>query len=380
MAFTLITDFTSNSQLPPLGVSIKKYRANDSGTTMITAQQQIDLASAIGAKFVRIDLLWADCELTTGTYTWPTYYDDLKTKAIAAGMKCLFILGQGNSLYTAGWNVPPQTSTSRTAFANWCTAVRGHFGGSYVWYEIYNEPNLNWPGYWSDATLAAQEWGLMVTAGATALKAAGACVVFSGGLSVFNPETFATAAFPYVDKTKLDGVGYHPYTGADLYGVKPETNTWDKFTAIRTAYSGGPPVANTEQGFELNKCSGTTTTDKLKRQGTWAARFVLSNLLKSQPLAIWYDLIDDGTDANDPEKMLGLYDYNMVIKSSGTSFRQMADLRNTCVSAKTYKDTDTYQIVFTMSDGSKKTVTWMATGTGSVTIPLDEIKYPVISY
>jgi hypothetical protein len=354
----LLKDFVRPTQFPMVGVSIKPSRGYNPAYP-VTDAQQLSMVQAVGAKIVRIDVPWADVEQKAGKFTWGSYLSRVNA-CKAAGIQVVVILGQGNPLYTPAWNMPPTTADAVAAFARYAVAAVGVFGANYVVYEVYNEPNL--PGNWG-GTANPTQYGALLSATSVALRAARPDArVVSGGLAVFDPDTFIASALKCVDLTKISAVGFHPYTGADDYISDPAMAPGGvpaRFAACRAAIGAGSPnVWNTEQGFELSKCAGSTISDKLARQGVFASLFVLSALLSLQNFAIWYDLVDDGTDMTNPEYGMGLFDFNFNMKPSGKGFKAITDLINGSASATVSSDGTTYVAKFTGTAGKVSTVTW----------------------
>lgn len=351
-------NYTQQRHIPLIGVSIKPSRGYNSAYP-VTDDQQISMMQRVGAKLARFDLPWADTEQKAAVYTWGVYEARI-SKFVAAGIKCILILGQGNPLYTPAWNSPPTTPAAIKAFSDWSVAALNKFGGSNVYYEVYNEPNL--PANWNGAANPKQ-YGALLSAVSTAMRAVKSSTpVISGGLAVYDPNKFIRAALVGVDLAKLSAIGFHPYTGADEYTTDPAMRPEGvpaRMAACKAAIgNGSPPVFNTEQGFELSKCEGSTLAEKKARQGIFAARFVLTGIMSYPGFAIWYDLIDDGTNMNDPESECGLFDFNFNVKPSGKGFASITSLINNCASASISGDGTTYVAKFTTAVGKVSTVTW----------------------
>lgn len=365
MAWTLINEFQFQRYLPKIGVSIKPARGFNPAAP-VTDDQQIAMLQEVGAKVCRIDIPWSNVETVAGVYNLDAYYP-LFNRLRELGIFSVIILGRGNQLYTGAWDAPPRTEAARTAFANYAKAIVAKFGAAWAWYEIYNEPNA--PINWSGAS-AATEWAQLVNTTAAAIRSLRSdAIIVTGGLAVFEPEAFIATAAPIFNPANLTSIGFHPYTGADAYISNPlmtPEGVKERMDSFKTAAGNILPPCNTEQGFELNKCAGSTTADKLKRQAVFASRFILTAIRSSNRFAIWYDLVDDGTDMNNPEHGLGLYDYNFNIKPAGLAFKRTMNLVNGCESCKIYRDGDSYKVDFTMPGGVVKTLLWTRSFTTAV--------------
>lgn len=373
----LIYAYPRASSIPQVGVCINTLRGYNPAFP-VSDDQQLAMVREVGAKIIRWNLPWAEIETSPGVYNWGAYYSRFQLFK-NAGVKSLIILGLGNPLYTASWASPPTTAAAIKAFSDFAVAALKQFGAASAFYEITNEPNM--PISWGGAPDPAQ-YGALLSAVSVAMKNVRSdAVVISGGLGVNDPDNFIKAALSIVDKSKLTGIGYHPYTGGDAYYsdplMRPES-VIDRFRACRQLVGAGCPVIyNTEQGYYLTTCGGDTLEAKLKRQAGFAARFVLNALYLGCPFSIWYNLVDDGTDMSDMEQGLGLFDFNFNIKPAGTAFKSMTALLNNCLSASTYKDGDLYQVVFNMADGPRSIV-WSANGQLSRPLPVDEKQLPLV--
>ena len=100
----------------------------------------MDLFAASGVGIQRTDMKWSDIELSPDSYTFGVYpywgYDDVNGEFSERGIRNLFILDSGNSMYGGD----ATTSAWQTGFTNYAKAVAAHYAGSGNIYEIYNEP------------------------------------------------------------------------------------------------------------------------------------------------------------------------------------------------------------------------------------------------
>ncbi len=98
------------------------------------------LANA-GISFVRNDLTWDSVETEAGVYDFVgSGYDELVDRCESLGLRILFILDYGNSLYGDPDSVVSEEA--RAAFAAFAGAAAQHYGGRGHAWEIWNEPNL----------------------------------------------------------------------------------------------------------------------------------------------------------------------------------------------------------------------------------------------
>ncbi|MFP5078301.1 hypothetical protein ACLE20_13415 [Rhizobium sp. YIM 134829] len=357
MAFVTIAAPKSPADIPLVGVSIKRARGNDKAY-LVTDDQNIALAKNVGAKLLRIDVYWADCETQRGVYDFSSV-KPLIDKAWKAGMQVLPILARGNRLYTGDWDKPAVTPEARAAYAAFAVAAGRALGVPFL--EIMNEPNNS---EMLGGPVDPEAYGRLLNEVLLAMQAAGVKTpVIAGGLGVggeggfMAPKDFIARALPFVTAPGLRAWGVHPYTGADCYlsdpMMRPEA-VQQRSLSFRPA-GVQTMVFNTEQGFSVKHCAGSTLEQKRARQAVFATRFVLSALTQWQ-MAIWYNLIDDGKDMNNVEQGFGLYDFDMKIKPAGLAFQAAMGLLNTCASVIVRKDGDLLQGLFKMPSGDTITL------------------------
>ena len=122
-----------------MGVSMQtNWLVNGNTTAGVSLQQlpaQVELASAAGARIIRIDLHWNLTEPHPGVYDWG-WYDSFLPAFWAGGMRMLFILDYANSNYNGFGS--PSTPEAFAAFGRWAKAAATHFKGKDVIWEVYN--------------------------------------------------------------------------------------------------------------------------------------------------------------------------------------------------------------------------------------------------
>ena len=89
-----------------------------------------------GCKFVRMDCTWDSVETTAGQYDFSAQ-DSLVDACTAHGIRVLYVLDYGNSLY----GTDPTSATWQQGFANFAAAAAAHYAGDGVVWELWNEPN-----------------------------------------------------------------------------------------------------------------------------------------------------------------------------------------------------------------------------------------------
>lgn len=340
----------SKDQIPLMGVCVHLNRLPDD--TVI--QKLLDLK----VKIVRRDLDWHRTESAKGVYNF-SYFDTLHNKLVANGIKTVILLGKGNALYGQAWDQPPTTTAGIDAMAKWAQAVAKRYGPDQI-YELYNEPNLT--TFWPSGP-NPQQFATLVNRVAAAIKAIHPnAVVVTGGVAAaqgLKAEDFIKAAYPFLDKTKLNAIGTHPYTASDKWESNPldEIEAMDDRNKLMQSVAGGMQVFGTESGIWLSKCDGATRAEKLKRQGVLTGRWVLASLMWPQPWNMYYDLVDDGTDPANDEHNFGLVSTTGAMKPAGEYFKKLNDILQKADKVTLSNEGEEFKAIFNVPDGTW-TVEW----------------------
>ena len=265
----------------------------------IDDDRQLDLARAAGFSFVRADLLWRAVE-RNGRYRFAAA-DRLMAALDARGMGVLWILDYGHPQH--GGDVPRQPDDV-AAFARYAEAVAAHFRGRNLRYEIWNEPNID--RFWPPHPNAAEYAALAREAVAAIRRADPAAQVATGSLARFD--------LPYFTQVLAaggagDAVSVHPYRTAP-----PETVAAD-LPALRHLIGPNMEIWDTEWGYSsydyfYREVGGDGHGPAgRKRQAVLACREALTVWALGLPVAVWYDMRDDGQDPRNGEDNFGLVDW-----------------------------------------------------------------------
>jgi hypothetical protein len=299
----------------------------------VSPSQNLALLQKIGAGCARSDIGWDWIERagSAGAYDWQSA-DDLWLPLCHAGLKPIMIATYNNPLYAAGVFRPIVGSVNIAAYQNFAVAIANHYSAicPHMAVELFNEPSAsNWTTTpWSGASYAS-----MLSPVSAAIKAAQPRVtVYSGGIGMdpHDPASWITQMvgagqrFPAVDAYALHPYVYEmPPPGTPV----PEQLLIDAANFARFAGSSGQakPIALTEYGFTAKQVNGD-----LARQGIYIARGMLAAIIGRYKVQTIYDLIDDGTDENNPENTFGLFrngaakiPYDM--KPAGIAFRTIVE-------------------------------------------------------
>jgi hypothetical protein len=296
----------SSELAPRLGVNIHLLRDDPA----------LDLARAAGFGLVRMDLLWANAE-RGGRYRFFAY-DALLRALEARGMGVLWILDYGHPDHGGS---TPRTPQDVAAFGRFAEAAAAHFKGRNVRYEVWNEPDT--PQFWKPSPNASEYATLLRESVAAIRRADPTAKVSSGGLSRFDGAFLSQAVTPSLAGS-LSAIGIHPYPKASPETIAPELGMLREWVA--RAFGDQIEIWDTEWGYSSANApkeapSNGHTEEGRRRQAGLAVRELLTVWAVGLPLAVWYDLRDDGTDPANQEHNYGLLD------SSGNEKAAMKAIR-----------------------------------------------------
>jgi hypothetical protein len=278
---------------PHLGVNIHLLRDDPA----------LDRAHAAGFEFVRMDMMWANIE-RGGRYRFFAY-DALLRSLDARKMGVLWILDYGHPDHGGS---TPRTAEDVAAFARFAGAAAAHFKGRNVKYEIWNEPNLI--QFWKPSPNASEYAVLLREAVAAIRSADPSAQISSGGLSRFDEAFLSRAVDPGL-AANLTALGVHPYPKGGPEFIAPDLQVLREWVA--RAYGERIEVWDTEWGYSSTDApkeapSNGHTDAGRRHQASLAVRELLTVWALRFPLAVWYDLRDDGPDAANAEQNYGLLD------------------------------------------------------------------------
>ncbi len=359
----------SSALTPRLGVNIHLLRDDPA----------LDQAHAAGFGFVRMDMMWANVE-RGGRYRFAAY-DALLRSLDARGMGVLWILDYGHPDHGGG---VPRTSQDMAAFARFAAAAAEHFKGRNVRYEVWNEPNNS--QFWAPSPNPLEYAALLREAVAAIRGADPSARVSSGGVSTIDETFLNRALLEPVDPSLAAGltaIGIHPYRKTGPETVAPELAILRD--RVSRAFGDRIEVWDTEWGYSSADAvkdapsNGHTEATRL-RQASLAVRELLTVWAAGFPLAVWYDLRDDGLGPEDPEHNYGLLDSSGNAKPAMIAIRVLMGaigghayaglIRETPVgihAARWDGPADTLLIVWTDQPGGRRSVEYTKRGLVSVT-------------
>ena len=260
---------------------------------------EMEMITAAGFKWVRMDMTWGHIEYKKGVYDFSAY-DHLIDVLTRYKLHAVFILGLGNKLYADPSETKDPftgrvaTPEFREAYARWVVAtVKRYSGRGFLW-EIWNEPNI--PGFWRPRS-SVTDYVALAKVAMMALRDAGLCKDNHSGEALIGPAS-NTIDLPFLEACFKGGllnywcaVSVHPYRPSTPESVAED---YHKLRALIARYAPDSqiPVLSAEWGYST--ASGALTED---RQASYLARELLTNITNRIPLSIWYDWHDDGDDA-----------------------------------------------------------------------------------
>jgi hypothetical protein len=167
----------------------------------------------LNAAAVRIPVAWKAVQPSSAQYFDWAATDTAVDRARAAGLRVLLVLSPPSPFWTARTTVDP------TAFAAFAGAAASRYKGKVAEYQVWDEPNANWPGG-PDAT----QYAAVLKASHAAIKRADtAALVVFGGLRAcrnttngsdprrvtIDPVDFLSGIFGAVSP-HFDVLAYHP--------------------------------------------------------------------------------------------------------------------------------------------------------------------------
>jgi polysaccharide biosynthesis protein PslG len=300
--------FSPASRAEPglIGVNVHSLRGNAA----------LDLAREAGFRFVRADLLWERVE-RRGAYRFAVY-DALMSALEARGMGALWILDYGHPDHGGG---VPRTPEDIAAFGRFAQAAAARFKGRDVRYEIWNEPDI--VQFWRPKPNAREYAALLREAVSAIHRADPAAKVVSGGVSRLDLGFLRKAIDPGI-ASGLTALGVHPYPKKDPERIGPELEKLREWA--RRSFGERLEIWDTEWGYSStdatrNASGNGHAVEGRLRQARLAVREILTIWSAGFPLAVWYDLQDDGSDAGNPEQNYGLLDANGVPKPAMKAVR-----------------------------------------------------------
>jgi hypothetical protein len=283
-------------------------------------ERLLDLAHEAGFSFVRADLLWRDVE-RNGRYRFQAY-DRLLNALERRAMGALWILDYGHPQHGGD---PPRNADDVAAFARFAEAAATHFKGRNARYEVWNEPNTE--RFWQPHPNTGEYAALLQAAAAAIHRADPAAKVASGGLSRIDLP-FLAGLIAAGGASGVNAASVHPYRRSGPESLAAELPLLRQMLARGAGEN--VEIWDTEWGyasydyFSKNLRGDGHSAQGRERQAVLACREALSVWALGLPVAVWYDLRDDGGDPKNPEHNYGLLDGQNDDKPAMKALRELA--------------------------------------------------------
>jgi len=288
-----------------LGVNIHFFKGND---------RDLSLLSDAGIGIVRMDVSWGSAEKTAGQYDF-SHYDQLIADLEQRGIRLLFIIDYGNSLYDKG--LAPHTPEGRAASARFCAGLAERYAEKEIIWELWNEPNLD--KFWQPAA-SVDDYMAWCKAVVPAIRQADpqACIVAPAVSSFDIP--FLEACFQQGLLDLVDGITVHPYRDTK-FGPETAVGEYSQLAVLVDQYKPEGkiiPILSGEWGY-------TTARMSRKLQGKYLPRQWLCNMAYGIPVSIWYDWHDDGQDPEEGEHNFGTVTWNYEAKPAYVAMKTLVE-------------------------------------------------------
>jgi hypothetical protein len=292
-----------------LGVNIH-FTRDDAG---------LDAARRMGFSRVRMDFTWSAVESKKGVYDFSNH-DALVASLAARGMTLHLILDYTNRLYPPTGD-PAFVSATVPAFAAYAKAAAAHFAGKGVTFEIWNEANLAF--FWMSAP-SPLDYAALASATTAAIHAGDPSArVSTTGVSGYD-FAFVRGYLAGGGADGADAIGVHPYRPS---GGETITDDTLLLRSIAGALPGAPPVWDTEWGYTSTSFGGDGHAPTARAtQAAFVMREILSAWAVGFPLAVVYDLRDDGTDPTNEDHNYGLIANDYTDKPAAVGVRTLSNI------------------------------------------------------
>ena len=334
---------------------------------------ELNMISAAGFHWARLDLGWATSETAKGVYAF-SGYDPLIAALTKRNIKIIFILDYSNPLYDDGQS--PHSDEAVQAFANWSAAAVKYFSGHGFIFETYNEPNQS--ESWKPHANVDQYVKLANAVGA-AVRQSSPNEILVGAATSFFDFKFLETCFQGGTLQYWNAVSLHPYRNEAPESVDRD---YIKLRNLIDKYAPGKniPIISSEWGYS------TTVIDE-PTQANYVVRFLLLNSANNVYPSIVYTWRDG------PSPTYSQHHYGMVRNQYFVGRTPPYDTKPLYDAIKTFstvlngfhytkRDTigdGTYLLTFKNQAGGTILVAWAPAGDTQVDIPLGNGLYNIIS-
>ncbi|MCU6707832.1 hypothetical protein M6D81_03830 [Paenibacillus sp. J5C_2022] len=301
--FAVLTDYDWDAvEDSPFGIAAHLHRSS-----MGWSEDLAELIRHAGAKSARGGMEWT-IEKSPGEYTFTPNPDSFMNRLEEEGVKGMFVSGYNNVFYDN--NATPYTEEGREGFANYANAYVSRYKDQLVGMEIYNEfnggfgrrgnsPANSQPSYYYELMKKTYE----------TVKADHPDFTVAGMVTAGIPMDWMEQVFQLGGMNYLDVVTVHPYrygrTPLEARAPEGMVAELDALKDLIREYNGGElkPIWISEIGWPTHQAS--TGTDE-KTQADYLVRAYVVALANGVEKMVWYDLMNDGLQADYNEHNFGI--------------------------------------------------------------------------
>ena len=304
--------------------------------------RQLDLATAAGARVVRVDVGWSTLEPDRkgGYAAWYlAKMDTAVAEAEKRGLELLFTFWTTpcwassapaelkQDCAGAWWErgVERYAPTNASDYADALAFVVRRYGDRVPNWEIWNEPNLQ---EFLTSSSPAADYARIAKAGYPAAKAAGARTVVAGALADADFEFTESLYRDHGLKGAFDAYSIHPYSG-DRSPLDPNEDQYMRHSFVRGVpavrevmlrYGDPKPLWLTEFGWSTCDRRDGPSWDRCVDQQTQATYLAQAyNQMRAWSyvsVGIWYGLKDTSSDSSSRVGNYGLVRSDNQVKVS----------------------------------------------------------------
>jgi hypothetical protein len=336
IAVVSLLAMTSRSEAAPSGA--EAFGISTGGSIQsedpATLGKDLDAIGNLGAKWIRVDINWAQIQAAgPSSYDW-TAIDRVVDGATARGVNVL-----GGIVYTPGWARPSGTSSTYgpepAQYAAFAKAAAAHLSARGVHaYEVWNEPNVK--AFWTPSPNVAH-YTRLLKAAYPAIKAGDPqATVLSGGTAPapddgtsYSPISFLKGIYANGGGGSFDAVSHHPYCWPAMPGDAEGWSAWyqmygtsPSLRSVRSANGdSGKKIWATEFGAPTNGPAGSFVSEGEQAKMIAKAYSVWRGYDWAGPL-FSYQARDYGTKTDTRENFFGLLHHDFTPKPAYDAYRQ----------------------------------------------------------
>ncbi|WP_223285579.1 DNRLRE domain-containing protein [Paenibacillus sp. PL91] len=296
--FAVLSPFdVKGLQDSPFGIAAHLHR-----TSVGWSADLAELIAKAGAKTARGGMEWSSIEKEKGAYTFSPQPDFFMRKLKEEGVKALFVSGYNNPFYDN--NGTPYTDEGREGFANYANAYAEHYRDQLAGVQVYNEFNGGF-GKRGNSPANSQPdyyYKLLVKTYGT-VKANNPDMPVIGMVTAGIPLGWIEEVFKLGGLEYMDVISVHPYR----YPQTPEgmVKGLQDLQALIRKYNGGElkPIWISEIGWPTHQSASGVDE---KTQADYLVRAHVLALANGVEKVVWYNLMNDGLQADYNEHNFGL--------------------------------------------------------------------------